>query len=282
MALSFEIYRDGKRLTEFVPVAAIGIGPESVPIQADIAFENGLLNVRRPDEHAVGICLLWDLGAPGAFMLETTRLACRAKPYILNVELARFRLMKVVQKQEDWNLFDFPKAERFGVKFREAQDLLAQALGALHEPVEASRLADRALLMGIELSEELGAFHAELLIQRRRGNGSFVKHVIGCRIDTSVQNEKYRETLVSNFDYAVVPMSWRQMEPEEHRFNTAAVDDWVELLTKKRLPVIAGPLIQLDENHLPDGCLSGNTISIPFGNSLTNMCRRWCSAIAKR
>jgi hypothetical protein len=252
MALAFEIYRDGKRVTEFIPVAAIGMGPESVPIQADITFENNLLIARRPDEHATGIALLWDMGAHGSFLLETTRLSSRVKPYILNVELARFRLMKVMQKQEDWNLFDFPKAERFGLKFREAQDLLAQALGMLHEPVEAAKLADRALLMAIELSEELCTFHAELLIQRRRGNGAFVKHVVGCRIDTSIQNEKYREMLAGNFDYAVVPMSWRQLEPEEHKFDTAAVDEWVEVLSKKRLPIIAGPLIQLDEANLPD------------------------------
>jgi hypothetical protein len=252
MALAFEIYREGKRVTEFVPVAAIGMGPESVPVQADITFENGLLQCRRPDDHAVGIALMWDMGTHGCFLLETTRLASRTKAYILNVEFARFRLMKVVQKQEDWNLFDFPRAERFGIKFREAQDLLAQALGRLHEPVEAAKLADRALIMAVELSEELCTFHAELLIQRRRGNGAFVKHVVGCGIDTSVQNEKYRDVLASSFDYAVVPMSWRQLEPEEHRFETAAVDDWVEALSKKRVPIIAGPLIQLDETHLPD------------------------------
>jgi hypothetical protein len=252
MAVCFEIYRDGKRLMEFTPVAAIGMGPESVPIQADITFENGLLFCRRSDEHAIGIALMWDLGPQGSYLVETTRLAPREKPYILNVELARFRLMKVVQKQEDWNLFDFPRAERFGIKFREAQDLLAQALGRLHEPVEASRLADRALSMALELSEELCTFHAELLIQRRKANGAFVKHVVGCGIDTSVQNEKYRDILSSSFDYAIVPMSWRQIEPEEHSFQTAAVDDWVEALSKKRLPIIAGPLIQLDETHLPD------------------------------
>ena len=252
MSLSFEIYRSGVRVTEFVPAGAVGMGPESVPVHADITFEKELLQVRRNDDLAAGIGLLWDMGAPGAFFLETTRLNGREKPYILNVELARFRLMKVMQKQEDWNLFDFPKAEKFSQRFREGQDLLAQALGLLHEPAEASVLADRALALAIELSEELCTFHADLLLQRRRSNGAFVKHVIGCRIDPSVQNEKYRDTLAGNFDYAVVPMNWRQIEPEEHKFNTTAVDDWVEHLGKKRVPIIAGPLLQLDDTHLPD------------------------------
>ena len=252
MPLLFEIYRDGSRVTEFSIAGAVGMGPESVPVQADISFEKSLLKVNREDNHAIGIALLWDTGPQGAFFLETTRLKPRPQPYILNVELARFRLMKIVQKQEDWNLFEFPKAEKFGEAFHEAQLVFADALGLLHEPAKAAQLADQALEMALTLSEELGAFHADLLIQRRRGNGSFVKHVIGCRIDPSVSNEKYRDTVAGNFDYAVVPMDWRQMQPEEHTFETAAVDEWVELLSKKRMPIIAGPIVQLDEQYVPD------------------------------
>ena len=103
-----------------------------------------------------------------------------------------------------------------------------------------------------ELPEEIGSFIPTLLIQRRRANAAFVRHVVGCNIDPSVQNEKYRETLSGNADYAIVPMSWRKLEPEEHKFDTAPVDEWVELLSKKRMPIIAGPLIQLDEKNLPD------------------------------
>lgn len=252
MPVLFEIYRDGSRVNDFNFNGAVGMGSESVPVQADISFEKSLLTVSRDDDHAIGVALLWDAGERGAYFLETTRLRPRVKPYILNVELARFRLMKIVQKQEDWNLFEFPRAEKFGAAFHEAQLTFADALGHLHEPAEAAKLADTALSMGLDLSEELGAFHADLLIQRRRGTGSIVKHVIGCRIEPSVQNEKYRETLAGNFDYAVVPMTWRQMEPEEHTFDTSAVDDWVELLSKKRMPIIAGPIVQLDELHMPD------------------------------
>jgi len=252
MSLSFEIYRDGKRLTEFTPAGAIGMGPESVPVFADITVENGRLTLRGNEDQPLGVALLWDMGALGSFMLETTRLPHREKPYILNVELARFRMMKIVQKQEDWNLFDFPRAEKFGQRFREAQLLFADALGKLHEPEEASKLGDAALQMAIELSEELGNFHADLLIQRRRSNGAFVRHVVGCRIDPTISNEKYRETVAGNFDYAIVPMTWRQLQPEEHKFDTQAVDEWIELLSKKRMPIIAGPLIQLNEQNLPD------------------------------
>lgn len=252
MPVKFEIYRDGNRLSSYAPVAAMAIGPESVPIPGEITFKDGLLSIARSDDHAVGISLLWDAGAAGAYHLETTRLPPRDKPYILNVELARFRLMKIIQKQEDWNLFDFPRAEKFNLKFKEAQNLFAETLARLDEPAEAARLADQALALAMELSEQLAGFHSELLINRRRASNTFVKHIFGSRVDSTIQNGKYRDSVAGNFDYAVLPMSWKQLQPEEGAFNTQAVDEWVETLSRKRIPIIAGPLIDLNEGQVPD------------------------------
>ena len=170
--LRFEVYRNGQRVMNFAPAAPIVMGPESVPIPGDLTVQNGLLVVSRTEEHAAGISLLWDLGAMGSYHLETTRLPPRERPYVLNVELARARLMKIVQKQEDWNLFDFPRAEKFNQHFQEAQAMFADALGKLDKPGEASVLADQSLALATDLSEQLGMFHGELLLNRRRASGA--------------------------------------------------------------------------------------------------------------
>ena len=58
--------------------------------------------------------------------------------------------------------------------------------------------------------------------------------------------------LAANFDYAIVPMGWKQLQPQENVFVTDPVDDWIETLSRKRLPAIAGPLIRLGQDHVPD------------------------------
>jgi hypothetical protein len=252
MPIKFEIYSKGKRLNSFTPVAAMAMGPESVPIPGEVAFRDGLLVMTRNEEHSAGVALMWDLGELGFYHLETTRLTPREKPYNLNVELARCRLMKIVQKQEDWNLFDFPRTEKYMQRFRDAQALFADALGKLHEPIEAANLADQSLEMSIDLSDQLAMFHADLLLNRRRATNTLPKHIVGCRVDSTVRNQKYKDTLAENFDYAVLPMSWKQLQPEEGSFHTEPVDDWVDFLTRKRMPIIAGPLIDLTDGEVPD------------------------------
>src|SRR4051794_37409694 len=252
MPVKFEIYRNNQRVTAFEPVCAMAVGPESVPVPGEVLMQAGVLVVNRKDDHAIGLALLWDVGPLGNFILETTRLQPRDKPYILNVELARCRLMKIVQKQEDWNLFDFPKFDKFLAKLHEGQQIFAEALGKLHDAPAAAMLADRALEMAIDLSEQLAAFHSDLLLTRRKAINGFVKHVFGCRVDPQVTNERYRETVLTQFDYAIVPMSWKDVQPEEQTFNVEPVDDWVNLLNQRRVPAIAGPLVRLDAQHVPD------------------------------
>ena len=67
-----------------------------------------------------------------------------------------------------------------------------------------------------------------------------------------IQNQKYKDTLTNSFDYAVLPMRWKQIQPQEQAFETASVDEWVDLLAHKRMPIIAGPLIDLTDGEVPD------------------------------
>lgn len=252
MVLKFEIYQDGQRLREFSPVNVMAVGPESVPWTGSVSFRDEHLVVSRNDESATAVSLLWDMGSRGAYQMETTRLPPRAKPYILNVELARFRLMKIVQKQEDWNLFDFPKTEKFQQMFREAQGLFAEALAHLDKPATAAKLADLSMDVSLDLSEDLARFHAELLLNRRRASNALPRHLFGCRIDWTINNQTYRDMVCEMCDFVVVPMSWKMLQPTEEGFVTDKLDEWIEALAKKRVLIIAGPLVDLADGQVPD------------------------------
>ena len=262
MTIDFEIYRDGARLAEYQPVGAIAVGPESVPVPGRVTFApdaGGLLRLDPVDPgavsgpaHPAGVGLLWDVGELGRFHLETTRLPPRPEPYNLNVELARHRMMKILQKQEDWNLFDFPGTELLAERFRAAQATLAGAMAGGDDPAAASVVADRVLADAVELSDDYARFHADLLLAKRRQTGSLPRNLYGVRADPAVRNERYRQTLAEQFDFVAVPMGWKRVQPTEDQLDLDEIDALVEHLARKRVPIVTGPLIELSEGRVPE------------------------------
>ena len=253
MPIRYEIYRGGQRAIDFPLVSPMAIAPESVPVPSErpIVLRDGTFNVEFKDQ-ATGAALLWDAGAPGELILETTRLPSRAKPHNLNVELARFRLMRMLQKIEDWGLFDLPAAQELVSRVRLLQAEFGSALESLADGGAAATLADEVLAKAITLGDELVLFNADLTLNRRKTQNSFARYVFGCRVDWTLRNQKVKDLLADNFDYAVLPMTWKLLQPKEDTFDTAAMDEWVEFLTRRRVPIIAGPIIDLGDSAMPD------------------------------
>ncbi|MEM8873505.1 MAG: endo-1,4-beta-xylanase [Planctomycetota bacterium] len=228
------------------------MGPESVPMPGEVRFTGGMLRVD-VDDQAAGVAVRWDAGVMGTLHLETCRLQPRPEPYLLNVEVVRHRLMRILQKQEDWAMFDLSRAEG---NLQERLDKLkadfAIALGLLDEPGEAAKVADQALADAVDISEAIASLHAELLLGRRVQLATMPKNLLGVRGDHSVRNAKYRETLAGKFDFVSLPLPWNQLQPDEDEFATEDADELVEQLHKRRLPIIGGPLIDISDKCLPN------------------------------
>jgi GH35 family endo-1,4-beta-xylanase len=75
---------------------------------------------------------------------------------------------------------------------------------------------------------------------------------LGCTVDLLSPSEPYRKQLAAAFDFVTVPISWRQIEPQEEQFNWAPLDTWVELLAKKRIPMKGSGLVNFSEQNVPD------------------------------
>jgi hypothetical protein len=251
MSLRFEIYKQGQRMENFAPHSAMCIAPESVPVPGEIFFRDGMLRTG-PVEQATGASALWDCGEAGEFQMETTRLPPRAKPLVFNVELARFRLMKIMQKIEDWGIMDQPAAQPFLQKIRQLQERFADALVALPDGSAASVIADEVIAESIKLGDDVALYNADQVLARRKSQNLFARFVFGCRADWTLRNQRVKDLLADHFDYAVLPMTWKLLQPREDAFDTAAMDEWVEYLTRRRIPIIAGPMIDLTEDALPE------------------------------
>lgn len=254
--MKFLVYKDGQLLKDFTLSGAYLFGADMIPFRhvESIRFEDGIIECTKKSQDAAGLALLWPVEGFGRLLLNTTRIPERAEPYILNVELARARLMQITLKREDWALFD--QSDTLESQAQEAQDLFIDALRHIREPEKASVLADQALAKGLEFSETLASRHAEQYLALRFKNRGLGRHTLGCVVDPALMdNQRYRKWLLEMFGFVTIPINWGQIEQKPGTFDFDPIDKCLDVLGGKRLALCAGPLLCFEPSLLPQWLL---------------------------
>lgn len=227
------------------------VGTDSVPLRADIRFENGEIVCEKRTAGPAALALVWPVEGVGRLLLETARLPERDRPYHLHREMARGHLMRLTQKREDWGLLDDASLPDLARHLSEARAQFVESVKT-DDPLEAAGHADEALRLAIQSAERMTVGYAEALLQRRHQIGGFGRRTFGCGIDLSNTTDAYRNLLVDAFDFAYVPIHWRDIEPREQEIVWDRIDPWIDWLSKRRIPIRMGPLVSFHEDHLPD------------------------------
>lgn len=248
--LSFAVYKDGQPAEKVNLNGAYVVGTDDVPLRAEISFKNGVIQCKKRAAGPAGLALLWDVAGVGRIMLETVRVPERDRPYLLQVELARARLMRVHHKLEDWGLLDFAGLESIGVKLAESRKVLIRALQAGSDAAAAA-LGDESLSLAAQASELLARDRAEQVLERRRQTAPG-RRTMGVTIPLDKPTDLIRKKLTGAFDYVTVPITWRDIEPNEQTFNWKPLDTWVEALSKAQIPIRGSALLSFNERQVPD------------------------------
>jgi len=253
--LVFDVYRDGAP----APTASMDLsgaylmGQESVPIRAEIAASDGRITCKKRAEGASALALLWEVPSVGKLLLPTTRLPERRKPYNLNLELARSRMTSLIQKREDWGLFDLPAGRELADETAGAGKMFIEALKINgRDMAKSSQLADACLAKTVDLSEKTALFHADLLLARRRQTNSFARPTLGCVVDLFSHSKAYRQRLAAAFDLISLPVSWKQIEPRQGKPRFEQLDAWMDWCSRNRLAAHTGPLLSFEPDFFPD------------------------------
>ncbi len=276
--LKFVVFKDGRPASELDVKPCYLIGADDVPIRGQVRFGDGLLICQKNSEEAAALAVMWEINGIGKFLLQTTRLPDRDKPYCLNVELARWRMMRILQKLEDWGLFDYPQMEKIGELLEAARKLFIRALQNETMPAKAADFADNSLQLSMEAGEMLAKFHALRMLGPRIQNGGISRKVFGCRLPAGISLDQLSPDILANLNFIQIPISWADIQIERQKFNLAALDRAFDFLLKRRVTLKLGTVISFSEQAIPPW-LKGKTLDFEL---IRDLVYEYLTAIANR
>jgi len=253
--VKFQVFRDGNIVDKFKPCGAYLFGTDGISVRrAKIVFKKGCIECIRPNLETAGLALLWPIEGFGRILLPTTCLPERKRPYNLNVEITRAKLMQVTNRREDWSFFD--NVEGMEEISKQSQDLFIDAIQNIGDPAQASRLADEALRKAMVYSEKLAVRQGKSVFDKRRKNHGFSRGSLGCRINPALMTKTaYLDRLLEAFNAVTVPINWARIERRQGHFDFSEVDPCITTLGRRKVILCAGPLLRFSKDHLPDWLL---------------------------
>jgi hypothetical protein len=253
--VKFQVFRDGKIAKEFTLSGAYLFGTDGISIRrAKIAVSDGCIECIRPNLETAGLALLWPIEGFGRVLLPTTCLPERDRPYILNVEFARAKLMQITNRREDWSFFD--NLEGLEDITKQSQELFIKAIQSVKDPAAASTLADAALQKAVIYSEKLAVRQGKSFFDKRRKSSGFGRGCLGCHVDPELLTKpQYLERLLESFASVTLPINWARIESRQGHFDFSLIDSCMGILSRRKTVISAGPLLRFTQDHLPDWLL---------------------------
>jgi len=246
------------------------LGVDNIVAPGAVKFEGGFIRCDPLEPGSTALALQWDAGDLGVLTLQTTLLPHRDKPYLLSLELARHRIMLFFVKLETWSEFDRPNDDPAMVLFDQARARFTTALIMESDPElggspQQDFAAREALQLAIQASELLALSHASGRIQSNADKRieeaaktsaptlTGARPTIGVVVHPERVAEPLQKLLTDSVDFITVPIRWSDLEPEEGTYSFKKTDQWIEWAVRSaKVPVIAGPLIDLQPGCVPD------------------------------
>jgi hypothetical protein len=224
-----------------------GYDQTPTPTRAEVA--GGRLVLSRETSESGLLVVPWSVGTSGVVVTTSATVRERADPYRLLVELARGKLNQIRSQTGEWKDIGLYTPGGYEAELAELTRLFASAALA-PDGDAADSAAARVLERGYQLADQLVQLYVDQMFATRHQEEGKLGTLLSARTASAVVPQltaEYRR----GFNAARIGLRWADVEPEESRYNWAALDAGVASAEELNLPIVFGPVIDIAPGMLP-------------------------------
>jgi hypothetical protein len=227
-------------------------GMEAVPWLCRRELNGQELLIERDVSESGALHIPWRVAGRGAPVLCTASLVERERPYLLSVELARGTINRLRNQLATWQGMGLAIEESLTEKTRGATKAFVRAATQQNEPLAADEHAQEAIRLGLEAIELLGKSYAEQVLAMRHSQSAKLATLLAGVLPVEALSGEQEQGFLSAFNAVSPSFVWSRIEANCGTFEWDDADRLLQWCHQHNLRVLSGPLVRLDQHHLPD------------------------------
>ncbi|TWT43403.1 endo-1,4-beta-xylanase [Botrimarina hoheduenensis] len=227
-------------------------GPDESPYYGRTIRNGSSIVIERREDASGCFTLPWPIEGHGDWLIATSTLMERARPYLLEVELARGLVFRLRDQMGAWEQLGLAVADPLRAEVAEATRLFTRAATQQANPAAAAGLATQALQAAATASCNLAGVYAEQALAFRRAGSQTLSTLMGVRLTGDKPVGARSQRIVETCNLIGAPCGWGAVERSEGRRDWSEVDAVIDWARSNGLRVCGGPLLEFDDRRLPD------------------------------
>ncbi len=227
-------------------------GPDEIPWRSRAWWTDEVLSIERAESDSGNLFVPCAIEGHGELMLSTASLMERDEPYHLEIELARGTLNRLRNQLGAWEALGMKLPGEVGGPLAAAREHLSWAATRRDDASTAAGRALEAIGAALEAMDAWNGVYVAHALAARHQQGGKLGTLLGVNLGSGVPTEPLARQVLPAFNAAVVPLSWRDIEPREEKPDWTASDQQIEWCRSRGLKIVSGPLVAIDKWSLPD------------------------------
>lgn len=217
-----------------------------------------IVRLERESRDSGNVYIPWQVEGHGELLLCTATLMEREPPYHLPVELARGSVNRLRTKAEIWKMAGLRVPRELAAQIQTSSQTFVQAATSQQDELAAAAAAEEAIRQSLNATERLGSEYAQQTLRIRHQAAGPLPTLLAGNLGNEMLPANTEPMFRAAFNAAVVPCSWRDVQPTADRWEWGACDKQVQWCYRYGLKVIGGPLVSLHRERLPDWVTAGS------------------------
>jgi len=244
------------------------VGMEGIAWERELRVSEKRLVIDRFTHESGKLFVPWLRADSVEVILSTSNLREQEAEYYLEVELARGTLNRLRNYLADRDQY-FELSAAYQSLLDQSQQSFMNAVLSTADPESSQRNAADSIEAALELIELVLLEDAGHSVEVRYQAGG-MKPLIGIEMPVVPVSEQSQQQIDETFNTITIPFNWRALSPDTDKFNFDEIDGPLHWASQRDKKIIAGPLVRLTDESIPEWMYLWESDFTAFQNYLVN------------